>query len=777
MIRVSGKNYLINTRNTSYCFRVMGSGHLEQVFYGKKALPDDAGDDVIDQAFRAMAEKREFQAGNSIAYSDEHLELNLESAALELSTPGKGDVRENSLIMINSDGIRTSDPLFKESRTMQGCVDKPELPGSHAKDEDKVETLEVTLFDEYQKAYVILYYTVFYDCDVITRSVAVRNSGSTPLYLEKVMSLMTDLYGEGYRYTDFCGHWTREMHKDEGILKSGTHVISSRTGTSSNRANPLFFISDSNASEDSGSVYGFNLIYSGNHYESMSVGSFEKTRFMAGIEPESFSWTLEAGESFYSPEGVMSYSDCGFTGVSLNFYDFIKKHILPERFVGKERPVLINSWEANYFDFTEESLVKLADKAASAGIELFVLDDGWFGKRDDDHSSLGDWKVYKDKLPGGLKSLSDKIHELGMTFGLWVEPEMINEDSDLYREHPDYAVKVPGHEHSKGRDQLILDLTRKEVQDNVIAQMKEVFSSCRLEYVKWDMNRVFSDCYSESIDAKRQGEFLHRYVLGLYRIMRELTEAFPDILFEGCASGGNRFDLGILCYFPQIWGSDDTDAMERIAIQEGYSYGYPMITVGSHVSATPNHQTMRCEPLETRFALAMTGAFGYELALDRLSEDEVYEIKGQTEFYKKYRKTLQWGTWYRLSDGKWIIVSEDKKTAIGAFVKRQINPNAFFDDFKTKGLEPSYTYHVTNRICDRDISDFGTILDARTDGDDKETSGSMKIPGEVEDAIMPGLTLNSCGIRLSQGYGGTGYSENTRIMKDMDARIYIFEAV
>ena len=773
MIRVSGKNFLLNTKNTSYCFRVMGSGHLEQIFYGKKALPDDPKDEVIESAFKAMAEKREFQAGNSIAYSDKHQELNLENTSLELSTPGKGDVRENSLIMINSRGIRTSDPLFKEFRIIKGCVDKLDLPGSHAKDE--AETLEVTLFDEYQEAEVILYYTVFYDCDVITRFLAVKNTGKDTLYLEKVMSLMVDLYGSGFRYTDFCGHWTREMHKDEGILKSGSHVICSRTGTSSNRANPLFLISDSGASEDSGSVYGFNLIYSGSHYESMSVGSFEKTRFMTGIEPESFSWALDAGESFYSPEGVMSYSDSGFTGLSLNFYDFIKRHILPERFAGKERPVLINSWEANYFDFTEESLVKLASRSAAAGIELFVLDDGWFGKRDDDHSSLGDWTVYKDKLPGGLKSLSDKIHELGMTFGLWVEPEMINEDSDLYREHPDYAVKVPGHEHSKGRDQLILDLTGKEVQDNVIAQMKEVFSSCRLEYVKWDMNRIFSDCYSSSIKAERQGEFLHRYVLGLYRIMRELTDAFPDILFEGCASGGNRFDLGILCYFPQIWGSDDTDAMERISIQEGYSYGYPMITVGSHVSAVPNHQTMRCEPFETRFALAMTGAFGYELALDRLTDDEFTEIKGQTEFYKKYRRTLQWGTYYRLSEDKWIVVSEDKKTAIGAFVKSHITPNAFFDEFKTKGLDPSCTYHVTNRVCDRDISDFGTILDAREDNE--ASGGGRKIGGEREDAVMPGLTLNSCGIRLSQGYGGTGYSENTRIMKDMDARIYIFEAV
>ncbi|MBO5552052.1 MAG: alpha-galactosidase [Lachnospiraceae bacterium] len=767
MIRIREKDYLLNTLNTSYCFHVMPSGHLEQLYYGRKLFDDDVSDECLCASYAAMTEKKEFPAGNAISYSKKFINTCLEDVALEISMPGKGDIREHSMVIVNSEGIRTSDPVFVKHEIIQGTVQKPGLPGSHpdASDKSPAETLAVTLSDEYSDAEITLYYTVFHDKDVITRSVSVKNRGRNELHIEKLMSLCLDLYGKGFRYTDFSGHWTREMHKDSGILNSGAHVICSRTGTSSNRMNPLFIISEEAASEDYGCVYGFNLIYSGNHYESMSVGSFPKTRFMAGIEPESFDYYLEPGETFYSPEAVMTFSDRGFTGMSHNFHRFVTGNIIPERFRDVERPVLLNSWEANYFDFTEESLLELAESAREAGAELFVLDDGWFGKRDDDHSSLGDWRVYTRKLPGGLASLSDKIHSLGMKFGLWVEPEMINEDSELYREHPDYAVKIPGHTHSEGRFQMIIDLTRREVQDNIIEQLKAVFSSCRLEYVKWDMNRIFSDCYSTGLKASEQGGFGHRYVLGLYRVMRELTDAFPDILFEGCASGGNRFDLGILAYFPQIWGSDDTDALERFYTQEGYSYGYPLITVGSHVSDVPNHQTMRCEPLESRFAVACTGAFGYELALNKLPREEFLEICGQISFYKKYRSTLQKGTYYRLNDEQWMIVSEDRRTALGFCLRRYFIPNDTYQVFKTKGLEDSYIYHVTNRVCGRDASDFGSLM----------KSGGW-LEGEKEDSLCRGSVLNSCGIRLMQSYCGTGYNERTRVMKDLEARIYIFEA-
>ena len=764
MIRKSGNDYLINTRDTSYCFHVMPSGHPEHIYYGAKLLSDDVTDTDLKRSYSAMVEKKEFPVGNSVVYSDEYPEVSFEDVALEISAFGKGDVREPSIIIISHEGYTTSDPVFVKSEIIQGTAYKKGLPGSHG----ECESLIIKLYDSYSDSDIRLYYTVFYDCNVITRSVSVHNRGEHDIRIEKIMSLTIDLYGTGLRYTDFCGQWAREMHKDSGILKSGSHVISSRTGTSSSRCNPLFIISDPEASEDHGDVYGFNLIYSGDHYESMSVGSFDKTRFMTGINPEGSSFLLKSGDSFYSPEACMTYSASGFTKLSHNFHSFVKRHIIPERFKDTKRPVLINSWEANYFDFDEESLVKQAEAARDAGIELFVMDDGWFGRRDDDHSSLGDWKVYKEKLPGGLRGLSDRIHELGLSFGIWIEPEMINEDSDLFREHPDYAVRIPGHTHSKGRDQLILDLPRREVTDNITGQLKEVLSSCRIEYVKWDMNRVFSDRFSPALKPRDQGEFLHRYVLGLYRIMDELTKAFPDILFEGCSAGGNRFDLGILSYFPQIWGSDDTDAIERIYIQEGYSYGYPLVTVGSHVSSVPNHQTMRCEPMETRFAVASSGAFGYELDLTKQTEKDKAEIKSQTEFYKKYRDTLQKGDYYRLNDEQWMIVSENKKTAIGFFIKKSLVPNKSLDVFRTKGLEPSFIYHVTNRVCDRASSDFGSLM---------EGDGPALIKGEIEDEICPGSVLNNCGIRLKHGYGNTGLNENTRIMKDMDARIYIFEAM
>ncbi|MCR5747158.1 MAG: alpha-galactosidase [Lachnospiraceae bacterium] len=822
MIRYYDGCFLLNTKTTSYCFRVLPTGHLEQVYYGNKIMDDGVSDFILKASFEAMSEKREFTAGNSIAYSDDYQSICLEDTALEISTPGKGDVRENSLVIINADGVSTSDVIFKGYDITEDEHRLSELPHSSSNGKS-AQTLRIEMSDEYSNALITLFYTVYPECDVITRSISVCNTGNRDIHIEKIMSLCLDLYGGGYEYTCFGGHWAREMHKDTGKLKSGSHIIASRTGTSSSRSNPLFLISD-NADEDFGSVYGFNLIYSGDHYESMSVSSFGKTRFMTGINPENFSWRLSNDMCFEAPEAVMTYSDKGFGGVSLNFHSFVKDHILPVRFKDKERPILINSWEANYFRFNEDSLLRLARSAKACGIELFVMDDGWFGKRDDDHSSLGDWTVYEDKLPGGLKSLSDKIHDLGMTFGIWVEPEMINEDSRLFRAHPDYAVKVPGHVHSKGRDQLILDLTRKEVQDNVIAQMKAVFSSCRIEYVKWDMNRVFSDRFSTGLQALEQGEFSHRYILGLYRIIRELTLAFPDILFEGCASGGNRFDLGMLAFFPQIWGSDDTDAIERTAIQEGYSYGYPMITVGSHVSAVPNHQTMRCETAETRFAVACTGAFGYELDLDQLSDEELSEVYSQTEFYKKYRNTLQNGTYHRINEEQWMVVSEDKKTAVGFFVKMRLTPNKSLDVFKTKGLEPSLLYKVTNRVCDKHLSDFGSLInsmdqsamedsavdlkpgeqsfvrdpavdlkpgeqsllrdpavDHRPAGQDLSADGTIneagRIRGEKMEIKALGSALNNCGVRLMYGYGGTGYNENTRIMKDMEARIYIFEAV
>ena len=404
---------------------------------------------------------------------------------------------------------------------------------------------------------------------------------------------------------------------------------------------PFVMISRADTTEEFGACIGINLIYSGNHYEALSADGFDKSRFLTGIQPAGFSFRLSPGETFETPEAVLCFSPEGFGGMSRAMHRFVRRHIARGYWRDRERPVLLNSWEANYFRFDERGLIRQAKSARDLGIELFVLDDGWFGTRDDDRSSLGDWTENRKKLPGGLARFSEKLHAMGMQFGLWVEPEMISERSTLYAGHPEWAVRIPGRTHALGRNQMILDLTRSDVQIWLIDEMTRVFSEGQVDYVKWDMNRIFSDCFSVELDADRQGEFAHRYVLGLYRVLGALTERFPRVLFEGCASGGNRFDLGMLSFFPQIWGSDDTDAICRADIQRGYSYGYPLSAVGAHVSASPNHQTLNTAPMETRFAVAVFGCLGYECDPCDLSGEEREEIREQIAWYRDWRKVFR----------------------------------------------------------------------------------------------------------------------------------------
>ena len=418
--------------------------------------------------------------------------------------------------------------------------------------------------------------------------------------------------------------------------------------------------------------------------------------------PQSFSYRLEVGEHFEAPEAVMTYSCEGFNTMSQNMHEFVREHIVRGEWKYKERPVLLNSWEASYFDINERKLLKLAKAGKDVGIELFVMDDGWFGTRDDDAQSLGDWSVNEKKLPNGLKGLCRKIKDMGLDFGIWVEPEMINVNSKLYETHPDWVLQIPGKPHSEGRNQRILDLTKSEVREYIITSMKNIFSSADISYVKWDMNRIFSDVYSDGLSSDRQGEVFHRYVMGLYEIMKELTESYPNILFEGCASGGNRFDLGILCYFPQIWASDNTDAVSRADIQTGYSYGYPMSTVAAHVSSCPNHQTLRITPLESRFNTAAFGILGYECNLCDMKKEDLAAIKAQIELYKHWRKDMQFGNFYRgrgYNNGaygnitEWTCVSPDKKRAVGYIAQKLVSPNTQYEYFKAKGLEKDKKYH------------------------------------------------------------------------------------
>ena len=576
----------------------------------------------------------------------------------------------------------------------------------------------------------------------------------------------------------------------------------SYTGTSSSRTNPFVMLAETGTNEDSGACYGINLIYSGNHYEAMEVSGYGETRFVAGINPQSFSWQLEPGATFEAPEAVMVYSPLGYNGMSQCMHRFVREHIVRGTWKKKTRPVLLNSWEASYFDINERKLLALAKAGKEAGIELFVMDDGWFGERNDDKHSLGDWDVNPKKLPGGLSGICEKVKALGLSFGIWVEPEMVNVDSRLYERHPDWTIEIPGHAHSEGRNQRILDLTQTSVQDFIIAKMSEVFSSADISYVKWDMNRTFTDYYSRALPAGRQGEVAHRYVMGLYRCMKELTERFPEILFEGCSAGGNRFDLGILSYFPQIWASDDTDALCRAEIQNGYSYGYPMSVVSAHVSSCPNHQTLRVTPLETRFHVAAFGLCGYECNLGDMKEEERAAVKAQIALYKEWRDVLQWGSFYRgrsFYDGKgdasclmqlpgnqmeWTCVSAEQTRAVGMLMQKLAVPNTQFHYYKPKGLAPEYRYHFYNRALKYNVKEFGDLVNTIAPVHIRQDSlvhnvvaKFVKLDGETEDYYAFGDALMYGGVRLKQAFGGTGYNGEVRHFPDFASRMYFMESV
>ena len=776
MISVSKNSFLLSTANTSYAFYVNQCGILEHLYYGKRIETGECFDD----AFKALAGKVSTPRGTTIDYKKGELMM-LEDTLLEISSVGKGDFREPSVLLRYADGSITSDFVFDSYR----ICEEPVYPAglAHSYSEDKFEQLEITLKEVVKGVLLKLYYNVFEDSDVISRWARVENKDEESVYINRIMSLQLDLDSNDFKMTTFGGNWAREMVKYDTPVSHGTMVNSTASGVSSNRNNPFVMLTKIDTNETSGEGFGFNLIYSGNHYEAADISGFFKTRFISGINPEDFEWRLEKGDSFDSPEAVMTYSDTGYRGISFHMHEFVRNHIVRGAHKKALRPILINSWEAAYFNFNESKLLSLAKKAADAGMELFVMDDGWFKGRNDDTSSLGDWTVELKKLPNGIKGLSDKIHNLGLKFGIWVEPEMINEDSDLYRAHPEYAMTMPGRENSLGRNQMVLDLTNPEVVEYVKNAMRGVFKDNGVDYVKWDMNRMFADVYSKVLPENRQRETAHRYVLGLYDIMSTLIEEFPDILFEGCASGGNRFDLGILSYMPQIWASDDTDALMRTKIQTGYSYGYPMSVVTSHVSACPNHQTLRTTPLSTRFNIAAFGLLGYELNLCELKNEEIEELRVQTGLYKKWREVFAYGDFYRINDREWLTVSKDKKKAVAVIWNELVNPNDEYRVLKACGLDDNTVYHVFNIRSKHNIKEFGDLVNQVSPIHIKQDSllhsliaKFYKLDGELEDYTVTGSVLNNAGIKLKQAFTGTGYNDETRLFKDFASRMYFIEA-
>lgn len=746
----------------------------------EKKIEISAASDV-----ESLTEKQAFAPGNSNVYSSDFPNLSLENIRLEMSSYGKSDIREPFIEITHSDGSFTSDFVFTSAVIREGKTPLSALPSSY-EDNGTVHELVITLKDASYGLTLELLYAAFEDRDVITRSARLVNTSTERIKLSRLMSTQLDFEDSGYVFTTFNGSWAREMYRHNTDVVAGKVINSTYAGASSNRSNPFVMLSHPTTTEDSGLCYGINLVYSGNHYECVEVGSHGKTRLVTGINPSGFEFTLAPDEVFESPEAVMTVSEDGFNGMSQRMHAFIRECIVRGEWKNKIRPVLLNSWEASYFDINESKLVKLAKEGKDVGVELFVMDDGWFGERKDDKRSLGDWYVNEKKLPGGLERLCNKINALGLDFGIWVEPEMVNVDSNLYRAHPEWVMEIPGKPHSEGRNQRILDLSNPEVVDYLIEQMSAIFSSANISYVKWDMNRIFSDYYSQYLPAERQGEVAHRYMMGLYFLMRTLTERFPKILFEGCASGGNRFDLGILSYFPQIWASDDTDAIYRVKGQTGYSYGYPMSTVTAHVSACPNHQTLRMTPLATRFDVAAFGVLGYECNLCDMSNEEKKQIKAQIALYKEWRETLQFGSFYRgRSDNyyEWTCVSKDKTKAVGMLLRVLTEPNSAFAQYFPKGLDANTKYHFYNIERKVKIKPFGDLVNMIAPIHIKYDSlvhnivdKFVKMPGEVEDYVAKGSVLKK-GIKLKAAFAGTGYDENTRFFTDFSSRMYFMEKV
>lgn len=714
-ITVKDKIFNLETKNTLYQMKVDRFGVLNHLWYGEKT--DCCMDYLLDYPDAGFSGNI-YEAENERTYS-------LNTLPQEYSTSGVGDFRISAISVTHEDGSNALDLRVREYQIKKGKYEIPGLPAVYAK-EDEAETLEITLKDTATEAEVILKYGVFEKEDVITRSVVVKNSGKTPIVINKVHSMCLDIpYGD-WEWMHFYGRHTMERQAERVPVLHGISESSSSRGTSSHHQNPAVLLCEKDCTETNGHCIGAALMYSGGFQAQVEKDQLEQIRLVMGIHPDTFEWTLEAGEAFYTPEVILSCSTTGFAKLSQNFHHIIRNHVCRGTYQLSSRPVLINNWEATYFDFNEEKILNIARQASKLGIDMMVLDDGWFRKRDDDCSGLGDWFVNEKKLNGGLKALVEKINAMGMKFGLWFEPEMVSEDSDLYRNHPDWAIQIPGRKPMRSRYQLVLDMSNPEVVDYLYGVMSAILRENHIEYVKWDMNRSISDWYTATLSRGRQMEMPHRYVLGLYELLEKLTSEFPDVLFEGCSGGGGRFDAGMMYYCPQIWCSDDTDAHERTFIQYGTSFFYPTSTVGSHVSAVPNHQTGRITSIETRGVVAMAGSFGYELDLNQLSEEEKTVVAKQVTHYKEYQSLIYNGDYYRLAnpfeDGMsaWSWISEDKKTILVQGVLFRAKPNVLRKTLRLMGLEAKKNYKIagTEEVYTGVALMSGGVLLQRAVGDD-----------------------------------------------------------
>ena len=685
----SSKTFNLSTSKTSYVLKVLDSNHVAHVYWGKKIKAKN-----LDYVLRSK------NWGSFLTNTDNIDDFMLEMTPQEYPGYGSTDLRTPAVELQFSDGTSATDFRYESHNIYAGKNKLNDLPATYVEDENEAMTLELTLVDSLKNVKLILSYSVFEEFDAITRSVKIINESNEDVNINRVLSANVDFRDSDYELLQLSGAWARERHIIRKEIRSGSQSIGSRRGSSSHAQNPFMALVRKDTTEQHGEVYGFSLIYSGNFLANVEVDMYENARAQIGINPFDFTWLLKSKEEFTAPEAVLVYSNEGLTGMSHIYNCLYGKRLCKGKYRDEVRPILINNWEATYFDFNETKIKEIAREATNLGMELFVLDDGWFGKRDDDNSSLGDWFVNEEKLKGGLNKLATEINEMGLQFGLWFEPEMVSPISELYKEHPDWCIHIPGRNRSEARRQLILDYSREDVCNYIIEKISEVLSSAPISYVKWDMNRNMSEIGSAKLPANRQREVAHRYILGLYKVLEEITTRFPDVLFESCSGGGGRFDPGMLYYMPQTWTSDNTDAIERLKIQFGTSMVYPNASIGCHVSAVPNHQVDRITPIETRGVVAMSGNFGYELDITKLPESEKEIIKEQVKLYKEIRETIQFGKCYRLSspfennDIAWMFISKDCEEIIVSFVRTLAKPNSKFISLKLVGLDESSKYEI-----------------------------------------------------------------------------------
>ncbi|GGA27078.1 alpha-galactosidase [Paenibacillus physcomitrellae] len=704
----------LQSANSSYVLQIVKGEFVAHLYWGKKikAYRDSSPLAFVGRAFAPNVDPKDH-------------DISLDTLPQEYPGFGTGDFGAPAYQIGQEDGSTVTDLRYISHKIYAGKPSLPGLPATYVESDSEADTLELLLEDQLTGLQATLLYTVYSTQGAITRSVRLENHGQQNLKLLRALSASVDFRDDEYDMLTFYGAHLKERNIARRPLTSGIQAAESRRGASSPQQNPFLALLRKDTNEDAGEVYAFNLVYSGNFIAQAEVQQFQTTRVSIGINPFDFSWALEPGASFQTPEVVMVYASEGLGEMSRILNKLYQSRLVRGKHRDAVRPILINNWEATYFDFDADKITAIASAGHELGMELFVLDDGWFGRRDDDHSSLGDWVTDLRKLPEGLDGLARRITDMGMQFGLWFEPEMVSPDSDLYRSHPDWCIHVPGRARSESRNQLVLDLARPEVCDYIIQAVGSILASAPISYVKWDMNRHMSEVGSAGLPPERQRETAHRYMLGLYRVMEELTTAFPDVLFESCSSGGGRYDPGMLYYMPQTWMSDNTDAISRLKIQYGNSLVYPAVTMGSHVSTVPNHQVKRITSLDIRGHVAMSGNFGYELDLTKLTEEEKQTVKEQIALYKEVRELIQFGTFYRIlnpfegNEAAWTFVSEQQDEAVLAFFRVLSQPNERIQILRTKGLNPNYLYrHLdTGRVYGGDELMYNGITLPRLEGD------------------------------------------------------------